>query len=83
MYYYDDYTGTIQKAGMDGNNVTTVIAYLFHDGFMMHLWSVIQLVIDYPNNRLYCLEKFDSRFRIESVKLDGTERRVSVYFFLL
>lgn len=80
MYYYEDLTADdtffsteneIIMTGMDGKNMRP---------FVKLNEIVVGLAIDYPNNRLYWLTR---RGIIESVKLDGTDRRVSVYFLKL
>lgn len=61
----------IEMAGMDGKDNSLFITEKLE-------WPT-SITIDHPNNRLYWL---DSKANIvESVRLDGTDRRVSVYFF--
>lgn len=60
-------------AGMDGTNSRLFVTENIE-------WAQ-SLTIDYPNNRLYWL---DIKMAIvESIRLDGTDRRVGVYSLLL
>lgn len=62
----------IAMAGMDGKNRRLFVSKNIQ-------WPK-SMTIDYPNNRLYW---FDVTLGIvESIRLDGTDRRVSVHFFL-
>lgn len=63
-----DSTPHIKIAGMDGKNSSIFIN--------KNLIYPTSLTIDYPNNRLYWLDK--KKRIIESIRLDGTDRRVSV-----
>ncbi|XP_012218709.2 vitellogenin receptor-like [Linepithema humile] len=65
MYYYEEFSfiNEIKMVGMDGKNMTT---------FVKPKSAANGLAIDYPNNRLYWLSKIGM---IESVKLDGTDKR--------
>lgn len=61
----------IAVAGMDGKN-NSILVY-------KNLESPNSITIDYPNDRLYWV---DAKLKIiESIRLDGTDRRVS--FFLI
>ncbi|XP_067215014.1 vitellogenin receptor-like [Linepithema humile] len=71
MYYYQEQISIdneyiskqIKMAGMDGKNMTTFVEPELHvDG----------LAVDYPSNRLYWLSE---NGMIESIKLDGTDKR--------
>lgn len=61
---------SILMAGMDGKNGTALINQDLE-------WPA-SLSIDYANNRLYWI---DSKLKvIESIRLDGTDRRVRIIF---
>jgi len=62
----------ITMAGMDGKNVRTFVSENLE-------WPK-SMTIDYPNDRLYWI---DAKSKIiESIRLDGTDRRVSACFLL-
>lgn len=73
--YWCDSSGKpyIANAGMDGKNITLFIT--------KRLKSPKSLTIDYPNNRLYWLDTHLAI--IESIQLDGTNRRVSYTFLVI
>lgn len=74
MYWCDSsYKPYIGKAGMDGNGITLFVT--------KKLKRPKGLTIDYPNNRLYWLDT-DLEV-IESIQLDGTDRKVSYYIFFI
>lgn len=63
----------IAVAGMDGKNDSTFV--------YKNLKWPSSITIDYPNDRLYWV---DIKLNIiESICLDGTDRRVSACFFLI
>jgi len=63
----------IAMAGMDGKNFEIIV----HENLE---WPK-SLTIDYPNDRLYWI---DAKSKIiESCGLDGEDRRVSAWFFLI
>lgn len=73
--YWCDWSSNprISMAGMDGKDSSPFITE--------NLGWPISVTIDYPNNRLYWV---DSKLGlIESIRLDGTDRRVSFYFYLV
>lgn len=70
MFWCDvGFISHIAMAGMDGKNSSLFIT--------QNLEWPSSITIDYPNNRLYWLDK--KKNIIESVRLDGTDRRVSIY----
>lgn len=71
MFWCDMGFPHIKIAGMDGKNSSSFITDNLE-------WPV-SLTIDSPNNRLYWLDK--KRNVIESIRLDGTDRRVSVFIY--
>lgn len=74
MYWSDGgFNARIAVAGMDGKNISTFIS--------KNLGWPRSLTIDYPNDRLYWVD-FKSQ-TVESIRLDGTDRRVSAFFFFL
>lgn len=76
MFWSDVGFPHIGIAGMDGKNSSVFITENLN-------WPT-SLTIDYPNNRLYWLDK--KNYVIESVRLDGSDRRVSVFihfFFII
>lgn len=71
MFWSDVGVSHIGIAEMDGKNSSSFITE--------NLGWPISLTIDYPNNRLYWLDK--RKNVIESIRLDGTDRRVSVFIY--
>lgn len=71
MFWSDVSVSHIGIAEMDGKNSSSFITENLE-------WPV-SLTIDYPNNRLYWLDK--RKNAIESIRLDGTDRRVSVFIY--
>lgn len=63
----------IAMAGMDGKNNRVFVAERIQ-------WPQ-SVTVDYPNNRLYWVDT--KLATVESICLDGTDRRVSVHSFLL
>lgn len=63
---------SILMAGMDGKNITVLVN--------QDLEWPNSLSIDYPNNRLYWIDT--KQKVIESIKLDGTDRRVHLIFLI-
>lgn len=74
MYWGDGGSNArIAVAGMDGKNIHTFVS--------TNLGWPRSVTIDYPNDRLYWV---DFKLQIvESIRLDGTDRRVSTCFFFL
>ncbi|GAB1865448.1 Putative vitellogenin receptor [Camponotus japonicus] len=66
MFWSDVGVSHIGIAEMDGKNSSSFITE--------NLGWPVSLTIDYPNNRLYWLDK--RKNVIESIRLDGTDRRV-------
>jgi len=63
----------IAKAEMDGKNVQIFV--------YSNLEWPKSLTIDYPNDRLYWIDAKSKS--IESIRLDGTDKKVSTCFFLI
>jgi len=73
MYWCDwSFLPHIGMAGMDGKNLNIIV--------YSNVWPK-SLTIDYPNDRLYWIDAKSKT--IESVRLDGTDRKVSACFFLI
>lgn len=72
--YWSDWgsNGHIAMAGMDGTNSRLFVTENI-------TWPK-SVTIDYPNNRLYWVDAKTAI--VESIRLDGTDRRVSVHSFL-
>lgn len=73
IFYWTEWgmNSSILTAGMDGKNITVLV----NQGLE---WPN-SLSIDYPNNRLYWIDT--KQKMIESIRLDGTDRRVYILFF--
>lgn len=74
MYWCDwSFNPHIAVAGMDGKNISIFVSE--------NLKAPQSLTIDYPTNRLYWV---DIKLKlIETIRLDGTDRRVNTYFFFI
>lgn len=74
MYWCDwGYKPRIGMVGMDGRDSSSLVTE--------NLGWPISITIDYPNNRLYWVDV--KLGLIESIRLDGTDRRVSFDFYLV
>lgn len=72
IFYWTEWgmNSSILMAGMDGKNITLLVN--------QNLEWPNSLSIDYPNNRLYWIDT--KQKVIESIQLDGTDRRVHLIF---
>jgi len=73
--YWCDWSSNphIAVAGMDGKNISIFVSE--------NMKAPRSLTIDYQTNRLYWVD-FKLR-KIESIRLDGTDRRVNICSFLI
>ena len=73
--YWCDWSSNphIAVAGMDGKNIRIFVSE--------NIKAPRSLTIDYQTNRLYWVD-FKLR-KIESIRLDGTDRRVNICSFLI
>jgi len=71
--YWCDWSSNphIAVAGMDGKNIRIFVS--------TNLKAPQSLTIDYPTNRLYWADI--KLKKIETIRLDGTDRRVNICFF--